>query len=128
MPQIGATIEEMQQLQSTFTRESANVAELTSTVSSQVGSTWWVGPAADRFKGQWDGEFARCSSGCSRHWTPAATRSSSARARSRRRAARRTENRVPLALAQRAERAAVRPLCTSTRSASSARSLWEIQI
>jgi uncharacterized protein YukE len=57
MPQIGATIEEMQQLQATFTRESANVAELTSTVSSQVGSTWWVGPAAERFKGQWDGEF-----------------------------------------------------------------------
>ena len=57
MPQIGATIEEMQQLQSTFIRESANVAELTSTLSSQVGSTWWVGPAAERFKGQWDGEF-----------------------------------------------------------------------
>jgi uncharacterized protein YukE len=57
MPQIGATIEDMQQLQSTFTRESANVQELTSTVSSQVGATWWVGPAADRFKGQWDSEF-----------------------------------------------------------------------
>jgi uncharacterized protein YukE len=57
MPQIGATIEEMQQLQSTFTRESATVAELTSTLSAQVGATWWVGPAAERLKGQWESEF-----------------------------------------------------------------------
>jgi WXG100 family type VII secretion target len=57
MPQIGATIEEMQSLQATFTRESASVQELTSSISGQVSSTWWVGPAADRFKAEWDGEF-----------------------------------------------------------------------
>jgi WXG100 family type VII secretion target len=57
MPQIGGTIEQMQSLQATFTREAGSVQELTSTISGQVGSTWWVGPAADRFKSQWDGEF-----------------------------------------------------------------------
>lgn len=57
MPQIGATIEEMQSLQATFSRESANVEQLTSSISGQVGSTWWVGPAAERFKSQWEGEF-----------------------------------------------------------------------
>jgi uncharacterized protein YukE len=55
--QIGATIEEMQSLQATFTRESAQVDELSSTISGQVASTWWVGPAADRFKSEWEGEF-----------------------------------------------------------------------
>jgi uncharacterized protein YukE len=57
MAQIGAEIGQMQSLQSTFTRESANVAELTSTLTAQVGQTWWVGPAAERFKGQWESEF-----------------------------------------------------------------------
>lgn len=57
MAQIGATIEEMHQLQSTFTRESGTVQQLTSAISGQVGNTWWVGPAAERFKSQWEGEF-----------------------------------------------------------------------
>lgn len=57
MPQIGATIEEMHALQAAFSRESATVAGLTSSISSQVGNTWWVGPAADRFRGTWEGEF-----------------------------------------------------------------------
>ncbi|HEV7753845.1 MAG TPA: WXG100 family type VII secretion target [Baekduia sp.] len=57
MPQIGATIEEMQTLQAAFTRESGTVDQLSSSISGQVGSTWWVGPAADRFKSEWEGEF-----------------------------------------------------------------------
>jgi uncharacterized protein YukE len=58
MPQIGATIEEMTTLQSTFSREAEDVTRLRSAITSQVGTTWWVGPAAERFKAQWDGEFA----------------------------------------------------------------------
>lgn len=57
MPQIGATIEQMDQLSSTFSRESEDVARLTAAISGQVGSTWWVGPAADRFKAAWDGQY-----------------------------------------------------------------------
>jgi WXG100 family type VII secretion target len=57
MPQIGGTTEEMQNLQAKFMRESATVEQLTAAISGQVGSTWWVGPAADRFRAQWDGEF-----------------------------------------------------------------------
>jgi uncharacterized protein YukE len=57
MPQIGATIEEMTALQAAFNRESATVANLTNSISSQVSGTWWVGPAAERFRGSWDGEF-----------------------------------------------------------------------
>lgn len=57
MPQIGATIEEMTALQAAFRRESGTVATLTSSITGQVGSTWWVGPAAERFRGAWEGEF-----------------------------------------------------------------------
>lgn len=57
MPQIGATIEDMQSLQATFTREAGTVEQLTASISGQVGNTWWVGPAAERFKSQWEGEF-----------------------------------------------------------------------
>jgi uncharacterized protein YukE len=57
MAQIGATIEEMHALQSAFMRESGTVEQLTSAISGQVGNTWWVGPAAERFRGQWEGEF-----------------------------------------------------------------------
>jgi len=57
LSQIGAEIGEMQTLQATFTREAGTVQQLTSAISGQVGSTWWVGPAAERFKAQWEGEF-----------------------------------------------------------------------
>jgi WXG100 family type VII secretion target len=57
VPQIGGTIEEMQALSSTFTREAGNVSELTSTVDGQVANTWWVGPAADRFREAWQSQF-----------------------------------------------------------------------
>ncbi len=57
MAQIGATIEEMHALQAAFMRESGTVEQLSSAISGQVGNTWWVGPAAERFRGQWEGEF-----------------------------------------------------------------------
>jgi WXG100 family type VII secretion target len=57
MPQVGGTTEELQTLSSTFTRESGSVSELTSTIDGQVNGTWWIGPAADRFKEAWQGQF-----------------------------------------------------------------------
>ena len=57
MAQIGASIEEMHELQAALSREAHTVAQLASAVSNQVTSTSWSGPAADRFRAQWDGEF-----------------------------------------------------------------------
>ena len=57
MSKIGAELGQMQQLKSTFDKNSQLVNQLTASVSSQVGSTWWVGPAADKFRSAWDGEF-----------------------------------------------------------------------
>jgi WXG100 family type VII secretion target len=55
---IGAEMGQLQQLGQTFTRESQSVAQLTAQIGGQVNSTWWKGPAADRFRSSWESEFA----------------------------------------------------------------------
>jgi WXG100 family type VII secretion target len=49
---------QLQQLGQSFVRESQTVAQLVSTIGGQVQSTWWKGPAADRFRASWESEFA----------------------------------------------------------------------
>jgi WXG100 family type VII secretion target len=49
---------QLESLGQSFQRESGNVAQLTATISGQVQSTWWKGPAADRFRSSWESEFA----------------------------------------------------------------------
>lgn len=58
MSTIGADMGQLQSLKGTFDRESGTVAQLTGTITSQVGATQWQGPAADRFRQAWEGEFA----------------------------------------------------------------------
>jgi WXG100 family type VII secretion target len=55
---IGAEMGQLQTLGQSFTRESQDVARLLSSISSQVHSTWWKGPASDRFRASWESEFA----------------------------------------------------------------------
>ena len=55
---IGAEMGQLQQLKTVFDREANNVQQLTSQITSQVTNTWWKGPAADRFRSQWQAEFA----------------------------------------------------------------------
>jgi WXG100 family type VII secretion target len=55
---IGAEMGQLEQLGSTFSRESGQVGQLTAAIGSQVSSTWWKGPAADRFRSSWESEFA----------------------------------------------------------------------
>jgi WXG100 family type VII secretion target len=57
MAQIGGSTEEMRQLQAAFSREAGTVQQLAGAITAQVGATWWVGPAADRFREQWAAEF-----------------------------------------------------------------------
>jgi len=49
---------QLESLGQSFNRESQSVAQLTSTIGGQVQSTWWKGPAADRFRSEWESEFA----------------------------------------------------------------------
>ena len=57
MSTIGAEMPQLQSLGQSFMRESQDVARLTAAISSQVASVWWKGPAADRFRAAWEGEF-----------------------------------------------------------------------
>jgi uncharacterized protein YukE len=57
MPAIGGELEQLTALKSVFDRSSGGVSELTSAIRSQLGNTYWVGPAADRFRDAWQREF-----------------------------------------------------------------------
>ena len=57
MPQIGAEMEQLDQLRQIFTQKASEIEQLKSAIDGQVNGTWWVGPAADRFKAEWAGSF-----------------------------------------------------------------------
>ena len=58
MSTIGAEMGQLQSLGQSFARESQTVSQLVATIGGQVNGTWWKGPAADRFRSSWEGEFA----------------------------------------------------------------------
>jgi len=57
MARIGGEIEQLAQLRTTFEREATTVEELTRTIRGQLQVTAWEGPAAERFRSMWSGEF-----------------------------------------------------------------------
>lgn len=57
MSTIGGEIGQLQSLKGNFDRQSQAVRELTSAIRGELGNTWWKGPAADRFRDAWAGEF-----------------------------------------------------------------------
>jgi uncharacterized protein YukE len=54
---IGAELEQMQGLRSSLGQNSLQVGEVARAIRGQLASTFWRGPAADRFRQGWDGEF-----------------------------------------------------------------------
>ncbi len=58
MAQIGAEIEQLQSLKTTFDSQASNVDSMTRGITNQLASTVWQGPASDRFRTAWNGEFA----------------------------------------------------------------------
>jgi uncharacterized protein YukE len=57
MERIGGDLEQLVQLKAVFDREAQSVDELTRTITAQLGSTTWEGPAANRFREMWNGDF-----------------------------------------------------------------------
>lgn len=57
MARIGGELEQLGQLKNTFDRESRTVEELTRSIRGQLDTTVWEGPAAERFRSMWSGEF-----------------------------------------------------------------------
>jgi WXG100 family type VII secretion target len=54
---IGGELEQLQSLKSTFDAQGRTVQDLASALRTELGNTWWKGPAADRFRESWNGEF-----------------------------------------------------------------------
>ncbi len=54
---LGANPVEMEQLQSRFTASSGDVETLMSRIDATITQTTWTGPAADRFRDQWNTQF-----------------------------------------------------------------------
>jgi uncharacterized protein YukE len=56
---LGGNIEQLQQLRSQLVNESQNVEALRSRLTQLLGDTYWQGPAADRFKSDWNGQYSQ---------------------------------------------------------------------
>lgn len=54
---IGASIEGLTELKTTFDSQAQRIEELISTISGRLSNTAWEGPAAERFRGQWGSDF-----------------------------------------------------------------------
>jgi uncharacterized protein YukE len=57
MPTIGGELDQLASLKATFERQGGMVADVLSTVRSQLGNTYWEGPAAARFREAWQSDF-----------------------------------------------------------------------
>jgi len=58
MAQLGLDPEQMDALASKMTTESGTIKQIVSSITGQVNSTWWQGPDAERFKGDWQSTHA----------------------------------------------------------------------
>ena len=58
MARLGGDIEAMERLQSQLKQRSGEVTRLRSDMTSMIQNTWWEGPAANRFKTEWNGNYS----------------------------------------------------------------------
>ena len=54
---VGGSLEQMQGLEQQLTTDAQTVGELQRRISSAVANTTWTGPAAERFRSEWNGTF-----------------------------------------------------------------------
>ena len=54
---VGGSLEQMQGLEQQFSTDAQAVAEVQRRISSAVSNTTWTGPAAERFRSEWNGTF-----------------------------------------------------------------------
>lgn len=59
MAQMGADPEQLDQLKAKFNTEAGKLDDVIRTIGSKVQEVWWKGPDADRFRSQWDSNYAR---------------------------------------------------------------------
>lgn len=54
---MGGDLGQLDVLKKTFTEQVAAVDALRGAIDGTLGSTQWTGPAAERFRGDWNGSF-----------------------------------------------------------------------
>ncbi|MDP9402056.1 MAG: hypothetical protein M3P85_01700 [Actinomycetota bacterium] len=57
MQMVGGSLEQMQVLEQQFTTDAQTVGELQQRITSRVSNTTWTGPAAERFRSEWNATF-----------------------------------------------------------------------
>lgn len=57
MAQLGADVEQMDQLSRRFQEAGAQIRDVMQQVESQLQSTWWEGNDANRFRDEWNGSY-----------------------------------------------------------------------
>jgi WXG100 family type VII secretion target len=57
MSQMGANLEDLASLRAAFQQHAATLDELASSMRGRLEGTSWHGPAADRFREAWAGDF-----------------------------------------------------------------------
>jgi len=59
MTKLGGDIAQMEQLQGQLKQRSRDVQTLRSQLTNMIQGTWWEGPAATRFKNEWNGQYSQ---------------------------------------------------------------------
>jgi len=57
MTAIGGELGQLESLRSTLDREAHQVQQMMTTIRTQLESTFWTGPASNRFRDQWQNDF-----------------------------------------------------------------------
>jgi uncharacterized protein YukE len=57
MSMIGGNIPELESLSASLQQNSGYVTDILTNLNADLGNTWWVGGAADRFRTDWESEY-----------------------------------------------------------------------
>jgi WXG100 family type VII secretion target len=57
MARIGADVDQLRDLKTTFDGQAQRVEEMISTISGRLANAYWEGPASERFRSTWGSEF-----------------------------------------------------------------------
>lgn len=58
MAQLGADVEQLDQMSRRFRENAEQLRAMTRQLGSQVHAAWWQGADADRFRGEWDSTYS----------------------------------------------------------------------
>ncbi|MBO0691800.1 MAG: WXG100 family type VII secretion target [Acidimicrobiaceae bacterium] len=73
MSMIGGNIPELGSLSNSLEKCSSDVTDILTQLNADLGNTWWVGGAADRFRADWESEYQPALRSLSQALTDAST-------------------------------------------------------